>query len=76
MTKQADIQYWAKKLQENEDKLRPLRHKMFHAELDFTFEEKFELRELLVQSAALVTILNETMARPDPKPRWKTLFRK
>jgi hypothetical protein len=77
MSKHDDVMYWAKKLTENIHEIEPLRGKMFNNGIDsLNYNELFDLREHLTQYRSLVTLLNETLAQPDPLPRWKRIFRR
>lgn len=73
-----NVLYWAEKLQENSDELRPLIRKMYDKMDSLSYEELYRLRGLLEQNASFVRLLNEDLDQPEPEPRslWKKLFRK
>jgi hypothetical protein len=63
-----NIEYWATKLQENEEKINPLLAKLNYSPITpLTYEELMSLRYSLQQNRSYITLLNEEVAKPDPK---------
>lgn len=79
MPQMDDIQYWATQLKKTEEDIRPLVSKMHNQLTSLEIEELYALRESLTRYRSLISLLNDTLALPDPEPvpRWKKiLFRR
>lgn len=69
------VQYFAEQLRKNVDEIRPFTTKMFEEHCSLNTEDQYVLRELLVGTNALVTLLNEAAKpKPDTRPRWKQIL--
>lgn len=77
MTKIEDIEYWAKKLQENNEEIAPFMTKMHNKPNSLAYEELYRLQHLIMQNGSFVRLLNERLAQADPITRkWYQFWKK
>jgi len=74
-----NVDYWSKELERVSDEIHPIRSKLCEAPIpDLTYEERFKLRETLMQYYSISHLLRETLdKRPTPPvPFYRRIFRK